>query len=73
MFFQTRSWFTKAEQLRQRQEALAADKARRLELGKNKSSSEQPSSLANTNEKSDSSDDDDLDFDSLLNWRAKVS
>ena len=61
-----RSWFTKAEELRQRQEKLVENRAQITKPTDLQQSTKQQTSSAE-------SDDEELDFDSLLNWRAKVS
>ena len=63
-----RSWFTKAEQLRQRQEELITNRAQIIKSNQQESNKQEQASI-----ESDNSDDEELDFDALLNWRAKVS
>ena len=63
-----RSWFTKAEQLRQRQEELITNRAQIIKSNQEESNKREQASI-----ESDNSDDEELDFDALLNWRAKVS
>ena len=62
-----RSWFTKAEHLRLKQEAIKANRAQTTESSQHKASKElQTASI-------DSESDEELDFDALLNWRSKIS
>ena len=65
----TRSWFTKAEQLRQRQEQLIANRGHMTKSSPHQSTEQQ---LQTATEDGDS-DSEELDLDSLLNWRAKIS
>ena len=58
-----RHCFTKAEQLRQRHEEVLAKRA----------AQETQNSSSKMNTDSNSSGEDETDFDEFLNWRAKIS
>jgi hypothetical protein len=63
--FVCRSCFTKAEELRQKHEEVLAN---RVEHG-----TANASQGGKTSTESNSSEEDETDFDELLNWRAKIS
>ena len=66
-----RSWFTKAEQLRQRQEMLIANRPQTVKANP---LPHRPTGVVEEQQQTDTeSDEDELDFDALTNWRAKVS
>lgn len=65
MFCVFRHCFTKAEELRQRHEKVQASKA---ELATQNSSHGNKMS-----EDTNSSEEDETDFEEFLNWRAKIS
>ena len=61
-----RNFFTKAKQLRQRNEQLLTHKTEHAQ-----SSLEQVANTADTHSSTD--EEEDADFDEFLSWRAKIS